>query len=75
MTSEPGRRDEDPVAGRDADEPDPTEGSADRLQEARDKIAAAENSDDDTRLEVLEEVRSALEAELDTSVENGSARH
>ena len=75
MSSEPEGRDDDPRARDDADERDPNERSGDRLQEARDKIAAAENSDDDKRLEVLEEVRSALEAELDTSVENGSARH
>ena len=48
---------------------------ADRLREARNKMDRAEDADDDTRLEVLEEVRRALEAELDTSVENGPARH
>lgn len=55
---------------------DPGEEDArERLEHARREIERAEATDDATRLEILEELRRKLEAELDTSIENGSARH
>jgi hypothetical protein len=47
----------------------------DPIEKARVDLERAETADDEARLEILEELRGALEAELDTSVENGSSRH
>ena len=47
----------------------------DPIEHARTELERAEAADDETRLEILEELRSALEGELDTSIENGSPRH
>ena len=47
----------------------------DPIEKARVDLERAETVDDEARLEILEELRGALEAELDTSVENGSSRH
>ena len=54
----------------------PTERTDDALlQRVRDGLEQAEASDDETRLETLEGLRRDLEAELDSSLENGPARH
>ena len=45
------------------------------LQRVREGLDKAQASDDETRLETLEELRRDLEAELDSSLENGPTRH
>lgn len=45
------------------------------LQGVREGLERAEASDDETRLETLEGIRRDLEAELDSSLENGPSRH
>jgi hypothetical protein len=49
--------------------------TVDPIEKARADLERAETAEDEARLEILEELRGALEAELDTSVENGSSRH
>lgn len=55
--------------------PPPPPPRVDALDQARADLEGAEQSDDATRLEVLEDVRRKLEAELEAGVENGSTRH
>ena len=45
------------------------------LQRVRDELDQAQASDDEARLETLEGLRRDLEAELDSSLENGPTRH
>jgi hypothetical protein len=55
-------------------QPDTPAGKNDPLERAERDLERAEASADDERLEILEELRSDLEAELETSVENESPR-
>ena len=47
----------------------------DLVDEVQRGLDAADGDDDETRLETLEKTRRDLEAELDSSIENGSTRH
>jgi TPP-dependent pyruvate/acetoin dehydrogenase alpha subunit len=58
---------------RDEQREEPTH--VDPIEKARADLERAEVADDETRLEILEELRRGLEEELDTSIENGSPRH
>jgi TPP-dependent pyruvate/acetoin dehydrogenase alpha subunit len=58
---------------RDEQREEPTQ--VDPIEKARADLERAEVADDETRLEILEELRRGLEEELDTSIENGSPRH
>ncbi len=60
---------ERPPEGRDDNAPD------DIVEKVRQELDDAEASGDDARLETLEKVRGELEAELDSSLENGPSRH
>ncbi|MGH2807840.1 MAG: hypothetical protein ACRDKT_11265 [Actinomycetota bacterium] len=51
------------------------EPSVDPIEHARTELERAEAADDETRLEILEDLRRELERQLDTSIENGAPRH
>ena len=59
--------------GHDESREEPT--TVDPIEHAKAEVERAETVDDETRLEILEELRRTLEGELDTSIENGSPRH
>jgi TPP-dependent pyruvate/acetoin dehydrogenase alpha subunit len=61
------------VESHDENREEPT--AVDPIEKARTDLERAQAADDETRLEILEEVRRSLEGELDASIENGSPRH
>ena len=55
--------------------PQPEVAEDELVARVRERLDTAESAGDESRLETLEEVRTELEAELDSSLENGTSRH